>query len=87
MEKKKSGLVVQHTLRARGILQSFPQVPLLYLHPLHAAMRSESTTLLVSFLAFLPVSLIFLALNLRIHMNQFVHSLHPRFLGLFFVRV
>ena len=36
------------------------------------------TLVLASFLAVLPVSLIFLAFNPRIHVNQFVHSLYPR---------
>jgi hypothetical protein len=35
------------------------------------------TILLASFLAVIPVRLIFLALNPRIHINQFVHSLYP----------
>ena len=34
--------------------------------------------LLASLLANLPVRLISLALNLRIHMHQFVHSLYPQ---------
>ena len=38
--------------------------------------------MLASFLAILPVSLICLALNPRIHIDQFVHSLYLRLLPL-----
>ena len=38
----------------------------------------RSTLLLTSLLAMLPVSLICLALNPRIHVNQFLYSLYPR---------
>ena len=38
----------------------------------------RSTLLFASFLALVPVRLICLAVDLRIHMNQFVHSLYPR---------
>ena len=43
-------------------------------------MRSTPLLVLAHFLAVLPVSLICLPLNLRIHMNQFVHSLFLVFL-------
>ena len=36
------------------------------------------TLLLASFLVVLPGRLIFLALNPRVHVDQFVHTLYPR---------
>ena len=75
-----SGLV-QRTIRARSIRKASRKCLSYIFKP---SMRS-STLLLASFLAVLPVSSICLALHLRIHMNQIVHSLYLRSLTVSFV--
>ena len=75
-----SGLV-QRTIRARSIRRASRKCLSYIFIP---SMRS-STLLLASFLAVLPVSPICLVLNLRIHMNEFVHSLYLRSLTVSFV--
>jgi hypothetical protein len=53
-------------LEVKCLSESYIDIPLMRL-----------TLLFASLLAVVPVRLICLALNPRIHMNQFVHSLYP----------